>query len=125
MSVTTEEVDAVRFRLSGRGGHGYEVRAVDDFLDQVRELLAQGLAVAELADAARFPLSRRAGEGYHAQDVDEFLDRLAGHHNPHGHGADGDAADVDGDGAQPSSDFGRIEPLPEEPGFFGRLFRRR
>ncbi|MEL4503420.1 DivIVA domain-containing protein [Luteococcus sp. H138] len=83
--------------------------------------MSDGQSIADLVHAVRFPIARN---GYNAHDVDEFLDRLEGHHNPDGHGAAEPATDT-----SPSSSLTSttpmIEPLPEEPGLFGKLFGRR
>lgn len=68
-----------------------------------------GINVEDL-DAVRFPMARLPGSGYERSAVDDFLDRLA----------PGASLQTSGP-VSPSV----IKPLPEEPGFFGRLFGRR
>lgn len=108
MGISVEHLDAVPFPMARLPGSGYERSAVDDILDQVRERVAQGQPVDDLLAAVRFPIGRR--QGYAASEVDDFLDRLA----------PGASLQTSGP-VSPSV----IKPLPEEPGFFGRLFGRR
>lgn len=108
MGISVEDLDAVRFPMARLPGSGYECSAVDDFLDRVRERVAQGQPADDLVAAVRFPIGRR--QGYAASEVDDFLDRLA----------PGASLQTSGP-VSPSV----IKPLPEEPGFFGRLFGRR
>ena len=83
-------------------GAGYDAAQVDDLLDRVRARLVVGEPLDDLLEAS-LPGPGFAGSGYDAAAVDALLARLGG--RP----------------VAPAS----MQPLPEEPGLFARLFGRR
>ena len=55
---------------------GYDMGAVDDFLDRLAQTRDRGEDVGPLVSEARFPVVRMR-EGYAIEEIDAFLDRFA------------------------------------------------
>lgn len=78
MSLTIDDIHAVRFASPALGTRGYDERDVDSFLDAVIDALdgCRELTVTDVhnVEFSRAPLLRR---GYDEQQVDSFLDAIA------------------------------------------------
>ncbi len=114
------EIVNVHFAQTSPLSRGYDVRAVDDLLDRLRDRVLAGASAEEvegLATGARFDMGR---SGYAVEQVDDFLARLPA--QVRGRGAD---ARPDSPNNGPN---GPVAPLPSAvikpaPGLFGRLLR--
>ncbi|MBB2988074.1 DivIVA domain-containing protein [Terracoccus luteus] len=127
------EITNVLFAQTSTLSRGYDVRAVDDLLDRLRERVLAGASAEEiegLVTQARFTVRRR---GYAVDEVDAFLARLPSDVRALGADADADADHRDGEplrgattGTRP--DGIRSDPLPSAvsepaPGLLDRLLR--
>jgi DivIVA domain-containing protein len=125
------EITNVLFAQTSTLSRGYDVRAVDDLLDRLRERVLAGASAEEiegLVTQARFTVRRR---GYAVDEVDAFLARLPS--DVRALGADADADHRDGEplrGATTDArpDGIRSDPLPSAvsepaPGLLDRLLR--
>lgn len=81
---------------------GYDMREVDDLLDQIVAVAGAPEAVAALVASARFTRVRLR-EGYDMAEVDEFLASLVGRREP------GASTSPDSDTVRRSSDGGITE----------------
>jgi len=72
---TADEVRSACF-TPVRIREGYDMGAVDDFLDRLAQTRDRGEDVGPLVSGARFPVVRMR-EGYAIEEIDAFLDRFA------------------------------------------------
>ena len=102
-----------------RLSEGYEMSAVDDFLDQLEHAASRGLPLGPVIAGARFP-SVKFREGYDVGEVDRFLAEMAGSVAPV-------TASID-------TAYGKSYPIEttpatsviqEQQGLLSRLFRRK
>ncbi|MDO5737053.1 MAG: hypothetical protein Q4P15_11325 [Propionibacteriaceae bacterium] len=70
------DLNDVRFRMTRRSAAGYDVAAVDGFVDELEAKVKKGESVLVPIQMVRFPMARRRDDGYVVMDVDSFLDRL-------------------------------------------------